>query len=1577
MSWQNERGPKKITVFESNDKTKTFYLKGTILGQCTLNNHLILFSYISDSVNVIYDINFEGSKPLGKELYKGNLNFDVNSPIEALGVYENEKLQKVYWIDGINQARFINIVENPDILSSCSNTHFDFLPTDSINTQVSVEKVYNMGYFKAGTIQYVFTYFNQFGAQTNIFNITPIQYVSIKNIGMEVDRATNCSFRLNVSNVNPEFSMLRIYSIFRASQDTTPQVSIVKDIPIHVTRETQEDGSVLATAEDIEYIDNGGTNTAIDEAELLFLNNNRIIPKTMDQKDNTLFLGNFQYDALLDSEVKRQIQSYNASEIIEFYLEETPLITDEANQYYPYTNQLQFSSDKILGFKGGETYLFGFQLQDINDRWSSVILLGNITNKVYPKCEFNSTISRYEVHLVKARIKKHRLQSIWDTISQFKEASYKALKVVIVSKTQSQRNIICQGIVCPTVYCYEDRINHTAPYAQSSWFFRPQMKKPPYCYSTLQGENSFSYKANKGGIPEFRHYASLGYSPYGYTCSNNGEIQSMDPTVGPGLINLGLLDATKNSKSKKDCRHNFGVDASIVTFHSPDIEFNSAVQESLDRMQGVQFSIVGHGKLKDTVSKYETNVEKNTFMSMSGDRYYRTTVDLNQLQQSENPDTPAASLCSTWGVRTTQFEVQKVEDDQYQGAETGIYSYSMLFPWNRSTTVNEQSTPGVNYDWTAPLKTKIMSNMRVCGETKYLTDSEGRIDSGKIWTPKNGISQININDDTTKLIKIPNTSNIEYSYYGMIDTVLTNTDYYQYRYLIGCTVSIAGGILSVDLPEGIDMLPTYYMKPTFNKSAFGEIEETENNKFSDPIRMKYKSSTHAVFAFNPSQGVQEILPQLSLDTVPDYYKVTPEWVTSSISTQNLTNYEGGLFLDNSLQQIKTNIILLDEDVYNWNGQGIDYPVNFETGDEDYDRSYKGIIVSNINKEIKGDLTYAFAIMVDFQDAVWRNDDPSEDGRRAIWRLEYPEFKSNVIYYNNSYKLYIIDSLGDKVYKVLIVNKDFTPELGVGTTEQPTTKYRQSFYDSGDDDGIFYIAELKTKNGDLDTSDYCLQNYQWQAASNIIPKNSTDNVLFGDTYFQRYDCLKTYPYTDEDPNQIVDIASVMLETYINIDGRYDRNRGLLNNTTITNINFNMLNKAYTQADKFVQSYVNDKQYDVTRYPNSVMWSLTKVFGQDIDAWTHLTSTAILDLDGTQGELTKILNFQNNLVFFQTDGVGYIKYNENAALAASTGVPVELANSGKVDGKLYLNTEIGCQNKETIVITKNAMYFIDGNTHTIYQAKSPQELQAPTPISDNSFEVFMNKQDVSKVKSFFNRNTQDVYFIFNNTLYPCLAWNETLNAFSSFYNYTPDFMASIRDKQYHIVGNGTDVTLWSQNEGDFNYFYNKKWLVTDYYPFYMTVVANGEEAQADKIWNNLEFRSDSWDSAGTLVGSSFDLLDAWNEYQEGTMALTTMGSRTINNETFNSVRFPSSLKQKFRIHRTLFPRAKSVTPNFYIKGEEKTIPNINGSINNVTISTTEPKKTRDRIRNPWTYLRLTANTENTNRTVLHDINVYYYQ
>ena len=108
----------------------------------------------------------------------------------------------------------------------------------------------------------------------------------------------------------------------------------------------------------------------------------------------------------------------------------------------------------------------------------------------------------------------------------------------------------------------------------------------------------------------------------------------------------------------------------------------------------------------------------------------------------------------------------------------------------------------------------------------------------------------------------------------------------------------------------------------------------------------------------------------------------------------------------------------------------------------------------------------------------------------------------------------------------------------------------------------------------------------------------------------------------------------------------------------------------------------------------------------------------------------------------------------------------------------------------------------------------------------------------------------------------------------------------------------------------------------------------------IFNIVEFRADTFNDSN-LTDTDFNILEVWNEYQSNEVNITRELHR------------PSNLKQKFRIWRALIPRDKS-----------------NG---------------RDRMRNPWLYLRLgkinfTDNIDdsfNRFKLQLHDIVVDYYE
>ena len=59
-----------------------------------------------------------------------------------------------------------------------------------------------------------------------------------------------------------------------------------------------------------------------------------------------------------------------------------------------------------------------------------------------------------------------------------------------------------------------------------------------------------------------------------------------------------------------------------------------------------------------------------------------------------------------------------------------------------------------------------------------------------------------------------------------------------------------------------------------------------------------------------------------------------------------------------------------------------------------------------------------------------------------------------------------------------------------------------------------------------------------------------------------------------------------------------------------------------------------------------------------------------------------------------------FNSRVQIPTSDGMPIEISNGLKVDGKRYISNTIGCNNKWSIKETPSGLYFIDNITNIIY-------------------------------------------------------------------------------------------------------------------------------------------------------------------------------------------------------------------------------------------------------------------------------------
>ena len=1409
----NERGNKKLLV-EDEDTKQNITISGNYVGHCIVGKYLILFTTTNNN-DYIYRLYFENEKLIGKILNSKKLNFSEEHPIEALGIYEAEDIQKVYWIDGINPIRYINIVNNKYTEDS-DITVYDFTGNIPVPTNFEVKKINSSsGQFAAGVIQYAYSFYDKNGRESNIIDTSSLNYITNTNRGADAETVCNNSFEIKIEGIDNnkyKYDYIRIYSIHRTSIDAIPATKLVTDIKLNHT-----DG------QKVRYIDTGTTGSNIDPYELLYKGGESIIPKTMIAKDGTLFLGNYYTKSnIVDNSIKEEVKKLT----VKFGDKDSELIA-ESSGFYDYKFQLNNNSKEISTFKQGETYRFGIQLQDERGKWSEVIYVGDYEIPYSIDTENNT------IKLPKPYVEIN--DSLRNKLNEF---GYIKIRGAVVYPNNNDRTIVAQGIVCPTVFNLNNRVTGNT-YAQSSWFARP--------FAPIDMDDNDNIAENRynnsiGTALEFRHEYLVPIDNLQYNMEI-GVSPFKESNKAPKNPWVGIIDENYNQIVIDNKYENslYYVDHSILTFHSPEFIF-SEEYNNIDNLD-LKMKIVGFVPLTSFISDISITTQ-------SAGLYNDKIKDYTKIGVQNKSEYGYRSLSS--GLF---YEDAMYSKDDIEGKSRASY---LILPWHRNGSLNDSPKVSADKTRTAVLKRKVMSNLKFSYNSTY-------IEKSKQWKAyiendinKTGITSVRMfNSNELSIVKIPQpkNSNIgDITYMGNIDTIATGNN------IIYGSHTTSDNLLS-----------------TLMQLENDDITNAKGEKIlsSDPVSIKYKSTPHLVFGFNyTTKGQQNILPSLNGLNITNNRSSLPAWSTDS---------------------------------ENWYLKLVD--------SKDSSKNYRELY--SIDREVNS-ISFEELNALDDPDKVWIYDNTvnkffickelNQDNNTITWHekvIKGVQYFKCISSYTNDYYYYVWTI---REYFIDDKNNILPPD-----NINIDTKY-----------GGLYLVELykDVVNRFGGNTEQDIQNNLWYPAGESVSiDNSIVEFTEGDTFYQRFDCLKTYPYTQEDQNSIVEIVSFMCETHINIDGRHDRNRGQHNNLNMTPTNFNLYNPVYNQRNNFFNYRILSEDFNNTKFPTTITWTLNKTLGERIDSWTKINLTSLLDLDGNNGELQKLEVLNNEIYSFQDNAIAKILFNSRVQIPTSEGIPIEIANSGKVDGKVYLTQEVGTINKWSVLTTPNGTYFIDNKNFGIYLLAQgikciSDMLNTSSVIKENSSMKEWNPKDFNNFRCFYDRINSDVYFVNKNI---CLCYNELLGQFTSYYSYenTP-MMVNVNDKFISYKNN----YVWEFFKGDYNSFYGT------IKPFYITWIANPEPMR-DKIFNNLDFRSDTY-SNDTLLNRTFDTIEVWNEYQRGKSKLANIIGR------------PSSLKQKFRVWRAQIPRHNN---------------------------------TLQRIRNPWCYIKLSMDNPSNYKTIFYDATLTY--
>ena len=1558
-----------VTNLKSPELKSETPMIGKVLNSIMCGKYIVVFTHShtipsrTSAKDRIYRIDLEDNFTI-RTLYEGDLNFSLEKPIDSTYYYENDKVQKVYWVDGWttngsnNYPRVINIITEGERNGSTftpydANTNFDFYPELKYVPVISAVKNFDVpSELPSGMIQYFVSFFNKNQSETLIAAGTSLYSIDLKNRGAAADK-TGCAFNITVNIQNEStaqgewlssYEYIRLYSVRRTSLNGDATVNIVQDFKIE------------PNVESYTVLDNGMGQETIDPGQIFFVGGTPLFAKTLCQKDNTLFVGGIKTEGvLLDESIKTAL----AGTIVEHKDAQDTVILEEAggldedtkvipvsdhtfNSYYPYKLQKDNESIDIRTFKVGEIYRFGIQFQTKHGQWSEIAWIGDkkIANRpVYNNDpDYEDTYDTFSVSNIKIN------QTLRGVLSNIISGNYgfTNYRLVMADPEYSNgRSILAQGVVCPTMFVPSLRTQN-APHTINSWIMRPRNGSAPY-----------------------HHLEPLESAKY-----INSELSTYDPNESIGVedsypyytMPFEFVQAGSSEFTKTNTDNNFYIDESIVSLFSPEITENTIVKGS------IKFRLVGYAPLTSNYSDVEVTT-KNTGIDLD----YVPGVYSSILNKYKVPDGSTNNIKPLYADYLYLAPKWWTVNEQNIGTiYPNLKCFYNIHMWQHSKSIlgfniledkvlypgDTESTELVEEPLV--LERNSFYNHLFSKYTNYLNNSVNyNLDFGVGLYKNDGNEQVGFKFGEADL------------YAGSIDTIHTNTE--THIYSKNETSGPRPGLKTTEASSRItfNSIPHVVFYLGLNKSRQLRLlpifDSNSEVKYSGIFTGKYPIDRITGGIYYPD--TPSIWKNIKTDSESDSEREIRDFFTNNLESvgvnlgaswiKNFAIYEqaadtsavydsvngyktcGAIVLSvsqgedfyNKIRSLIQTLFVVTESTphpvlenYNYKETigNTQYTVLIaidESGHTDNAvvKCYWSNINNNINivelseDEINKAYIYLYSASRNYA-PIWEGRDPLPSGWKYRFVYPYKAYNRSGEYRGIQGDIRDLDSF-NKFSGNYIYTQDTITEPG---TTKPYLFVGELYYD----------IPYSSLYGGYSKED--LSKLTWTPISKTTPLSVDVDKTEGDTYYQRWDCLKTFPKTTEDTNQVVDITSFMVETHINLDERTDPNRANFN-MVVNPTNFNLFNGVYNQKNNLF-SYTTINELMSEENSHQVSWSLTKNIAGAVDTWTNITSANTVNL---KHPVTKLVNFNNKVVGLTKHSVEIVNFNARNLVPTDDNTFIELKNSAKVDGTIDFTIDKGTRNM-SVLVTEAGLYFIDDNENSLIRINYNGEIKnLGTGKMDSWFKqnITPGTYSESNGNAFhleYDAKFKDIY-ICNDT--SVLVYNETLDSFTSFVDYQ-ELVSLFTNKgsTYAIAAYPSEDKnnrLYEMyNGGDYGHGFNDKDL-----PYSIQYRVN-PGPYSDKVFTNVEFRADlgvSQENKSTSNVQPFDTIKAWTEYQD-------TGVQPLVYDRLHN------LREKFRTWRALIPRNEH---------------------------------TRDRIRNPWMHLKLDKPNVNGQKLEFHNISITYME
>lgn len=269
-----------IVLFTTNNTRSQIY---TLSLTGTSNSELAILTLLYDD-----EYNIDHSR----------LNFNVDNRVRAVARYETPNIQKVYWTDGINPLRYLNINKHctvngePYVIPGdyWGIDKFELLPKVILDKPLVVGST--TGTISTGMVFYAYQLYIESGAESAMSYISdPVHVTSSGDYDLNdlyyegdgVDPIKSKGFQLEIDlRGNTTFNRLKLIRVHYESYNQVPKIYVAADIPIDLQNEYAylvDTGSIITELTPEEF--------AIDSTEIF-------ICQELASKDNILFAANIE-----------------------------------------------------------------------------------------------------------------------------------------------------------------------------------------------------------------------------------------------------------------------------------------------------------------------------------------------------------------------------------------------------------------------------------------------------------------------------------------------------------------------------------------------------------------------------------------------------------------------------------------------------------------------------------------------------------------------------------------------------------------------------------------------------------------------------------------------------------------------------------------------------------------------------------------------------------------------------------------------------------------------------------------------------------------------------------------------------------------------------------------------------------------------------------------------------------------------------------------------------------------------------------------------------------------------------------